>query len=137
MAEVGPLRGLRVVDFSLYLPGPLASRALADLGAEVIRVEPPSGDPVRGLMPGVYEFANRGKRAVGLDLKQEEARELALRLAAGADAVLEAFRPGTAERLGIGFEAVRDRNPRDRLRLDLLPRPVRPRPRPSRPQHRL
>ena len=112
MGEGGPLRGRRVVDFSLYLPGPLASRALTDLGAEVIKVEPPKGDPVSDLMPGVYEFVNRGKRAVRLDLKQEEGRELALALAATADAVLEAFRPGTASRLGVGFEAVRERNPR-------------------------
>jgi CoA:oxalate CoA-transferase len=102
MSAGGPLAGVRVVDFSLYLPGPYATRLLADLGAEIVRVEPPNGDPVRQFMPGAYEWLNRGKRAIRLDLKSDDGREQAHDLMRSADVVVEGFRPGVADRLGIG-----------------------------------
>jgi CoA:oxalate CoA-transferase len=104
MTPAGPLAGVRVVDFSLYLPGPYATRLLADMGADVVRVEPLNGDPVRTFMPGAYEWLNRGKRAIRVDLKSEDGRELAHGLLRTADVVVEGFRPGVAERLGIGPE---------------------------------
>jgi len=102
MTAAGPLSGVRVIDFSLYLPGPYATRLLADMGADVVRVEPMTGDPVRHFMPGAYEWLNRGKRAVRANLKSDEGLELAHRLLGTADVVVEGFRPGVAERLGIG-----------------------------------
>ncbi|MBS1676598.1 MAG: CoA transferase [Actinobacteria bacterium] len=104
MSGAPPLAGRRIVDFSLYLPGPYATRLLADLGAEVIKVEPLRGDPMREFLPGIYEFVNRGKAVVRVDLKREEGRAAVDRLVASADAVLEGFRPGVAARLGIGYE---------------------------------
>jgi CoA:oxalate CoA-transferase len=102
----GPLAGVRVLDFSLLLPGPYATRLLADLGAEVIKVEPPGGDPIVSMLPGLYEFLNRGKQALRVDLKNAAGVELVSELAAGIDVVLEGFRPGVADRLGVGFEAI-------------------------------
>ncbi len=115
------LRGLRVLDLTFYLPGPYATLFLADLGAEVIKIENPAGgDPLRGLGPEgaspagsvLFQAMNRGKKSVTLDLKAPEGRGLFLRLAAGADSVIEQFRPGVAERLGIDYETVRAQNPR-------------------------
>jgi crotonobetainyl-CoA:carnitine CoA-transferase CaiB-like acyl-CoA transferase len=100
----GPLAGVRVLDFSLYLPGPYATRLLTDLGAEVAKIEPPSGDPITAFLPGVYEFLNRGKEILVLNLKAPEELERAHALIRGAEVVVEGFRPGVAERLGIGFE---------------------------------
>jgi CoA:oxalate CoA-transferase len=105
MTPTAPLTGVRVVDFCLYLPGPYCTRVLADLGAEVIKVEPRRGDPIRAFMPGAYEQLNRGKQVVGLDLKDPGGLAAAHDLVAHADVVLEGFRPGVAERLGIGFGA--------------------------------
>jgi crotonobetainyl-CoA:carnitine CoA-transferase CaiB-like acyl-CoA transferase len=107
----GPLHGVRVVDFSLYLPGPYATRLLKDLGAEVEKVEPPSGDPIVGFMPGVYEFLNRDKSVTVLNLKQPDDLASAHELIRGADVVVEGFRPGVADRLGIGFEQCSDLRP--------------------------
>ena len=76
-----PLRGLRVVDFSLLLPGPYATLALADLGADVVRVESPQGDMVRRLPMAMFRMSNRNKRGIALDLKHPEAREVIARLA--------------------------------------------------------
>jgi crotonobetainyl-CoA:carnitine CoA-transferase CaiB-like acyl-CoA transferase len=104
VTAAAPLAGVRVVDFCLYLPGPYCTRALADLGAEVVKVETLRGDPIRGFMPGAYEQLNRGKQVVALDLKDPDGLAAAHELVAGADVVLEGFRPGVAERLGIGFE---------------------------------
>jgi crotonobetainyl-CoA:carnitine CoA-transferase CaiB-like acyl-CoA transferase len=104
MSAASPLAGVRIVDFSLYLPGPYATRLLADLGADVVRVEPPMGDPVRQFMPGAYEWLNQGKRAIRADLKSEEGRDVVQDLLRTADVVVEGFRPGVAERLGIGPE---------------------------------
>jgi CoA:oxalate CoA-transferase len=102
LTAAGPLAGVRVVDFSLYLPGPYATRLLADLGAEVVRVEPLTGDPVRHFMPGAYEWLNRGKRAIRVDLKSDDGLALVHDLLRTADVVVEGFRPGVADRLGIG-----------------------------------
>ncbi|HXG41912.1 MAG TPA: CoA transferase [Dehalococcoidia bacterium] len=97
----GPLSGLVVVDFSTWMAGPLATMVMADLGAEVIKVEPPWGDPARRLP--AFQTWNRGKKGVILDLKSEEGRRRAHELVRGADVVVVSFRPGVAERLGIGY----------------------------------
>lgn len=113
-----PLAGVRIVDFSQNLAGPYATQVLADMGADVVKVEPPGGDPARAWGPPfvggqspLFQIANRNKRSVVLDLKDGRDRVLALKLAAGADVVAEAFRRGVADRLGIGYEAVRSANP--------------------------
>lgn len=113
------LSGVRVLDLTRYLPGPYATQMLADCGAEVVKVEAPEGDPARGMQPTtdrgdvsrLFDAVNRGKRSVVLDLKTDEGREALLRLAEDADAVFEGFRPGVVDRLGVGYEDVRERNP--------------------------
>jgi alpha-methylacyl-CoA racemase len=107
-----PLRGLRVVDFSMFVPGPFASAMLADLGAEVIKVEAPRGDPGRSYIPVQFRNENRNKRSIALDLKAPGAAEVVGRLAAGADIAIEGFRPGVAKRLGIDYEALKKHNAR-------------------------
>ena len=112
------LEGVKVLDLSQFLPGPHLTMMMADHGADVIRIEPPSGEPTRTI--GKYQgdttvwFRNthRGKRSVVLDLKRPEGVEAFVRLAADADVVVEAFRPGAVDRLGIGAAAVRARYPR-------------------------
>ena len=112
------LEGIRVLDLSLFLPGPFLTQMMADHGADVIKLEPVNGgEPNRGIGPlrdgvSVY-FANthRGKRSVQLNLKSEAGREMALRLAAGVDVVVVAFRPGVIQRLGMDYESVKSRNP--------------------------
>ncbi len=112
------LQGLRVLDLSLFLPGPHLSMMMADHGASVIKVEPPSGEPVRqvGLRQGEHSvwFRNthRGKRSVVLNLKSAADREVLLALCDEADVFIEAFRPGVMDRLGLGTELLRLRNPR-------------------------
>lgn len=112
------LDGLRVIDLSLFYPGPLLSQTMADHGAEVIDVEPPGGEASRTIGPmfdGIsvwYRNMHRGKRSLCLDLKQAQGRELLLRLAETADVVIEGFRPGVVDRLGVGYEAVAARNPK-------------------------
>ncbi len=112
------LAGLRVLDLSQYIPGPFATLMLADLGAEVIKIEPPAGDPMRQFGPmasdGVspfYEAVNAGKTVVRLDLKGGDAA-LVSELVAKADVLLESFRPGALERLGLGAARLRQLNPR-------------------------
>lgn len=100
------LRGLLVVDFTRYLPGPFASRELMRLGARVVRVEAPEGDPLRAVAPGWDDALNAGKESVVWD--RERDRRLGPALCAQADVVLEGFRPGVAERLGIGAADVPD-----------------------------
>jgi len=115
-----PLQHLRVLDFSRVLSGPYASMTLADLGADVVKVEDPrTGDDTRGFGPpfvdGVstyYLSINRGKRSIALDLKAPADRDLALSLADRADVVLENFRPGVMDRLGLGYATLIARNPR-------------------------
>jgi crotonobetainyl-CoA:carnitine CoA-transferase CaiB-like acyl-CoA transferase len=114
-----PLAGVRVADLSRVLAGPYCTMVLADLGAEVIKIErPEGGDETRAWGPpfadgeaAYYLSVNRGKRSCALDLSQPEGRELALEICAGADAVVENFKLGGAERLGVGYEQVRERNP--------------------------
>jgi crotonobetainyl-CoA:carnitine CoA-transferase CaiB-like acyl-CoA transferase len=116
----GPLEGLRVLDFSRVLAGPFATMHLADLGATVVKVERPgSGDDTRAFGPpfsnGVSTYflsVNRGKQSIAIDLKTEEGRKMALELAAVADVVIENFRPGVMERLGLGPDVLRAQNPR-------------------------
>lgn len=111
------LKGLRVIDFSHYLPGPFATLRLAEMGAEVIKVEPLGGDPARNTEPEkegtglVYLAHNRNKKSITLNLKEEQGREIALQLIAGADVVLESFRPGVMDKLGLGYDAVREIKP--------------------------
>jgi alpha-methylacyl-CoA racemase len=100
------LGGLLVVDFTRYLPGPFASRELLRLGARVVRVEAPDGDPLRSVAPGWDAALNMGKESVVWDLERDP--QLGPALAARADVVLEGFRPGVAERLGVGASALPD-----------------------------
>jgi crotonobetainyl-CoA:carnitine CoA-transferase CaiB-like acyl-CoA transferase len=109
MTTGGLLDGLRVLDASLWQPGHTASQLLADLGAEVIKLEPPGGDRMR-LMPDRFFNFNSNKRSVVVDLKTVEGRARALALAAQAEVFLEGFRPGVADRLGVGFEQLRSVN---------------------------
>jgi crotonobetainyl-CoA:carnitine CoA-transferase CaiB-like acyl-CoA transferase len=109
----GTLDGLRVIDFSQLAAGPLCTMLLADMGADVIKVEPPLGDMARALGPTfangestLFMSLNRNKRSVVLDLKTNKGRAQALRLIASADVVVESFRPGVADRLGIGHAAM-------------------------------
>lgn len=113
------LSDLLVLDLTQYLPGPYATQLLADLGARVIKIEPPRGDPVRHLPPhdpeGVspsYRALNRGKESLAVDLKRPEGRDLVLALVERADALLEGFRPGVMERLGLGAAVCQAKNPR-------------------------
>ena len=101
-----PLAGIRVLEFTHMLMGPAVGAILADMGADVIRVEPIGGDKTRelpGSGAGYFLMFNRNKRSVCLDIKAAEGRALALELVATADAVVENFAPGTMERLGLGY----------------------------------
>src|SRR5436853_7761086 len=113
------LQGIRILDLSRMLPGPYCSMMLADLGAEVIKVEEPKiGDPTRHSPPlidgqsAAFVQVNRNKKSIALDLKQPEGRDIFLKLASTADCVLEQFRPGVVDRLGIGYDVVKQINPR-------------------------
>ena len=105
----GALRGVRVLDFGHYIPGPLLGMLLSDQGADVIKVERPEGDPAR--RHAAFSTWNRGKRSVVLDLKSEEGRRHAQALAGNADVLIENFRPGVADRLGIGYGTLSQANP--------------------------
>lgn len=114
----GPLANIRVLDLSRVLAGPYCTALLADLGAEIIKLEPPSGDDYRHIGPfregesALFTLNNRGKKSVVLDLKKPADLEAAQALAAGVDVVVENFRPGVAARLGLGAQTLRDANPR-------------------------
>lgn len=115
----GPLEGLRVLDLTRLLPGGYATLLMADLGADVVKIEEPGkGDYIRWTPPLVGDFSaahialNRNKRSVTLNLKSREGRDLLLRLARDFDVLVESFRPGVLTRLGVGYEALRDVNPR-------------------------
>jgi alpha-methylacyl-CoA racemase len=114
----GPLSGLRVLDLTRLLPGAYATGLLGDLGAEVIKVEQPGGDPMRQMGPrlhGTSAFSwvtDRNKRSIVLNLRDPRGVDAFLRLAGTADAVVEGYRPGVADRLGVGYDAVRAVNPR-------------------------
>lgn len=114
-----PLDGLRVLDFGQGVAGPYSGQLLADQGARVVKVEPPRGDWAREMgvrdangLSGTFASVNRNKRGLCLDLRMPEARDIARRLALGADVVLESFRPGVMDRLGLGCDALRRDNPR-------------------------
>ncbi len=115
---MGKLSGIKVVDLSQYLPGPMLSLMMADQGAEVVKVEPRAGDPARDQAPFEagqsiwFRNLNRGKQSVVLDLKSEAGRVALWRLIDEADVFVEGFRPGVVARLGFGYEAVAARNPR-------------------------
>jgi len=106
-----PLTGIRIVDFSMFVPGPFASAICADLGAEVIKVEAPRGDPGRSYVPVQFRMENRNKRSLALDLKNPESLQVVEKLAAHADIAIEGFRPGVARRLRIDFESLSVFNP--------------------------
>ncbi len=114
----GPLDGYRVIDFSQAAAGPFCTQHLADFGADVVKVEPPQGDMIRGWHDkgstgvGTYFMGlNRNKRSIILDLKTERAVDVALKLCEGADIVVENYRPGTMERLGLDYDVIRRSNP--------------------------
>lgn len=112
------LHGIRVIDFTRLLPGPYATMRLADLGAEIIKVESPEGDLARQSDPkiggegAVYLANNRNKKSIVLDLKSKEGKKQALSLIDEADVIIEGFRPGVMRKLGLDFETVSLRNPR-------------------------
>ena len=114
----GVLKGIRVLDFTAMMAGPYCARWLSDLGAEVIKVEPPEGDhmrtraPVRDGQSAYFGHLNAGKQCIAIDLKKPQGVALANRLAKECDVVLEAFRPGVMNRLGLGIEQLRAQNPR-------------------------
>jgi alpha-methylacyl-CoA racemase len=109
---IRPLDGVRVLDFSTLLPGPLATLILAEAGAEVIKLErPPAGDDMRGRTPD-FAMLNRGKRSLAIDLKDPGARDRLRPLIESADVLVEQFRPGVMGRLGLGWDDVRAINPR-------------------------
>lgn len=119
MTSTLPLAGVKVLDLSTLLPGPLATLMLAEAGADVIKLERPGqGDEMRSYEPKFgdasanYAILNRGKRAYAVDFKDPAQRDRILELATEADVVMEQFRPGVADRLGLGYAAMRQRNPR-------------------------
>lgn len=120
----GPMRGLRVIEYGLWVAGPAAAGILCDWGADVIKIEPLEGDPARGMMAmfrpadklepvnGPFELDNRGKRSVTLNLRAPEAREIAYRLMEDADVFITNVRPGGLERTGMDFATLRAKNER-------------------------
>lgn len=124
MSSPAPLQGLRVLDLTRLLPGPVATLRLAELGADVLKIEPPgAGDATRVMMrsaadevsgqPGAfYRLVNRGKRETRIDLKSDSGRTVLLALARHADVLVESFRPGVMDRLGVGYETLREANPK-------------------------
>ena len=112
----GPLEGIRVIDLTTVISGPVCTMLLADQGADVVKIEPPGGDIARrtagdGEFTAMFVSSNRGKRSLALDLKQPAAREAVRRLIAGADVLVQNFRPGTMARLGLDEPAMRALNP--------------------------
>ena len=117
-ASVMKLEGIRVIELAQFLPGPHLTMVMADHGADVIKIEPlAGGEPARGLGLSKNEqsvwFRNthRGKRSLKLNLKAARGKEILFKLCAGADVLVESFRPGVVDRLGVGYEAVRQRAP--------------------------
>jgi CoA:oxalate CoA-transferase len=115
-SPASPLDGVRVLDLTTFLSGPIAAMALLQLGADVVKIEPPTGDVTRGdptAPPSPFYWAlHRGRRSVVLDLKNASGRELLLDLVRDADVLIENFRPGVMDRLGLGWATLRETNPR-------------------------
>src|SRR5712664_1695243 len=115
--RAGPCVGLTVLDLSTMVSGPMGGQIFGDLGAEVIKLEAISGDTMREVFPhykglGAYfSQYNRSKRSISVDLKSDEGRILARELALKADVLIENFRPGVTERMGLGYEDLREQNP--------------------------
>ncbi|MBD8067925.1 CaiB/BaiF CoA transferase family protein [Bacillus sp. PS06] len=114
-----PLEGIKIIDLTRILSGPYCTMTLADMGAEVIKIESPSGDDTRKWGPpfineesAYYTSINRNKKSIVLNLKEEKGKEILLELVKNADVVVENFRPGTINRLGIGYETLKATNPR-------------------------
>src|SRR5690606_30936251 len=113
----GPMDGIRVLDFTNMIAGPYCTRLLADLGAEVLKVEPPAGDhnrtrrPARNQHSSFFGHLNCGKESIVLDLKSEEGREAARSLATRCDVVVENWRPGVASRLSVAYEQLASEKP--------------------------
>jgi crotonobetainyl-CoA:carnitine CoA-transferase CaiB-like acyl-CoA transferase len=123
MTSPGSLSDIRIIDLTQMLAGPYATMMLADHGADVIKIEPPEGDQVRPVGPfraddrrkilgGYFQSINRNKRSVCLDLKKPEGRSALLKMVADADAIVENYRVGVMERLGLGYEVLHEHNPR-------------------------
>ncbi len=118
MANLPPLQGVRIVELAGHVAGPYAGALLGDLGADVLKVEPPTGDTHRGRNPKYelyspsFRALNRNKKSLTLDLRSERGHEVILRLIDGADVVIENFRPATRTKLGLDYEALSARNPR-------------------------
>lgn len=119
----GPLQGIRILDLTHALAGPFGTMLLTDLGADVVKVEPPGGEVTRDLGPympddtervygGYFQSINRGKRSIALNLKNEDDRSLLLEMVKGADALVENFSLGVMDRLGLSYEALREHNPK-------------------------
>src|SRR5208337_1134618 len=115
----GPLIGFRILDLTAVISGPFCTQLLGDLGADVIKIEPPEGDsmrrnvgPQRGSLTAAFLNFNRNKRSIVIDIKKEHGRDLVRRLAVKADALVENNRPGVADRLGIGYADIRRANPK-------------------------
>ena len=124
-----PLEGIKVLDFSIAVAAPLGAAMLADMGADIIKIERTQGEPQRaGLPAGMDDVLdtskneetpdqaswmafNRGKKSLALDVRTEEGKAIVLKLAKGADVIIESFRPGVADRLGIGYEDINRINP--------------------------
>jgi len=113
-----PLEGIRILDLTMYLPGPLCSQFLADFGAEVIKVEEPGGEWGRWVPPRIgkqsarFYAVNRNKKSIAVDLKTEEGKDIFCKLVATADVLLEQFRPGVMDKLGLGYQQLKKVNPR-------------------------
>src|SRR5258708_6208700 len=118
VTAIQPLSGILVLDFTTLLPGPLATLMLAEAGAEVIKIERPGGEDMRVMPPVrdgeavVFALLNRGKKSLVLDLKNDSDRKALAPLLQKADVIVEQFRPGVMERLGLGYAAVKKLNPR-------------------------
>jgi crotonobetainyl-CoA:carnitine CoA-transferase CaiB-like acyl-CoA transferase len=119
----GPLNGMRVVDLTWMLAGPYATMLLADLGADVLKIEPPGGDPMRAVGPfmdddelhafgGYFQSVNRNKRSAMVDLKTEDGKQRLVELVEEADVLVENFRAGVMDRLGLGYDMLAEQNPR-------------------------
>lgn len=118
MERSGPLAGIRVVDLTAMVMGPYCTQIMADMGADVIKVEPPAGDNTRQIsvgpepgMSGVFVNVNRGKRSIVLDLREQEGQEILRRLVAEADVFIHSMRAAAIDRLGFGYDAVAQLNP--------------------------